>query len=239
MDEEVLPQPAINGYQYDIEREFWANCCTDCLCRNYLREVHPVLPLLPSTVGSLERHIRICLSSGSSKLVYALRQILTLLQPSDETAQNHSTAEIVDLLYAHARRCPRDRNTSENFVLLWLCSLVYISEDNEISRQKQTDLRYLLQLMVDTSLFLIKATSTDSTEAVEDEIDLDKNLSRRAFNVVAILARLYSLGSGADDLVPEDDEVWALIADSDDIAMMTDSTSVLARKLCPYSGATC
>lgn len=83
--------------------------------------------------------------------------------------------------------------------------------------------------MVEIAVLLI--SNSNSNEENTTEMDSDKNLARRNFNIVAILARLHSLGLGTEDPIPDLDEVWALMADSDDLAMMSDTTTVLARTL--------
>ena len=114
----------------------------------------------------------------------------------------------------------------------WLCSLLYVHISSDITPQKQVDKQYILQHLVDILLHLIQDLETDNTniEASKSDVNSDRNLARRAFNVIATLARLYSLGAGLeDDLIPNNERVLSLIGENDDVAMMSDATAVLTR----------
>ena len=198
--------------------------------RIYLDRVHPTLPMLASTQSILVHYWRKCQLSGGQRLVLALQDALGLMKVNSMNDNSSVSAQsnIVDTLFSSARQHPKDRSSAENLTFLWLCCLAHVLYQEDISRQKQIDKHRLLQIAIDVCLFLIQRVDAEP----DGDVDTIPMLSRRTLNTLSILARLHTLGTGTEDLVPGSDEVWSLIGDHDDLSTLSDAGIVLSRGLC-------
>ena len=198
-----------------------------------MARIHPILPLLPPTTAEVDRHVRNCVKSSPRKLVDAFTFALSFLLPeiSNGTAQTatfSSVDELVQWAANESRVSPVSRTVSENFIFMWLSSIVYLHLYGFISHEMLDDKTVLLEKLLQVASHLVESFDFSVDEGIKTEAVADRSLAYGSYDIICILARLHSLGTNAK-LITERKEASSSDGEIVDYAMLTDAPAVLSR----------